>query len=139
MPSVYPLRGTVDRAFKQHYADSTNYGFPPPGTMLEVAYFGEPSANVGQFERENCDVYLLAWLLQLKAVVNDSTELATFVKAAQTITMSYNQRAMKTDKMAAVYQLKEHEESAADILGHSVVARARELSAVQDMHRAARV
>jgi hypothetical protein len=129
----------VDRAFKQHYADSTNYAFPPPGTMLEVAYFGEPSANVGQFERENCDAYLMAWLLRLQQVVNDSAELAAFVKAAQTITMSYNQRAMNTDKMAAVYQLKEHEESAADILGHSVVGRARELTALQDMHRAARV
>ena len=139
MPKVYPLRGTVDRAFKQHYADSTTYGFPPPGTMLEVAYYGDPISNVGQFERENCDVYFMAWLLRLKEVMNDSTELKTFLQASQTITMSFNHRAKFSDKLAAVYQLKENEESAADILGHSVLGRARELSALQDMHRAALV
>lgn len=133
LPNCYPLRGHVVRCFEQFYNNGQDfYNFPPPGMMLEVSYFTEiRDESFGTFERDNCDVPFFAWLMLLQQCLSDTTKLAHFMRAAQNVTMHFHHRSSELEKMSSVYQLKEHEEAAADMVGHSVLQRARELSSLQ--------
>ena len=37
VPSVWPLKGTVEKAYA-HYYSGDELGSPPPGNLLEAAY-----------------------------------------------------------------------------------------------------
>lgn len=132
LPHCFPLQGTVQKCFDQYYANGS-VSFPPPGLLLEVTYYDVREETIGSFERENLDVPFLAWLMLLKEIdrANDTSQFATFMKASQLITMKFNKRIDEKERLWAVYQLKEHEEKNADLLGHSILQRARELSALQ--------
>ena len=133
LPNCYPLRGHVQRCFDQFYNGRDLFGFPPPGMMLEVAYFTEiRDESFGTFERENCDVAYLAWLTLLQQCQSDVDRNSKITWAAQSISMSFHLRANEMEKMSVVYQLKENEEAAVDMVGHSVLQRARELSSFQE-------
>ena len=131
MPLCFPLQGTVKRCFDHFYANGKSYNFPPPGMALEVAYFDLRDDLIGSYERENGDVPFLAWLMLLADVEGDSEKLTKFLKAAHNINMNFHKRTDEMDKLTSVYAIKEHEEASADLLGHSILQRARELSALQ--------
>lgn len=131
IPNVWPLHGTVMKCYQQFYSDG-NPTFPPVGMSVEVCYHDSTEADLGTFTRENCDVPFLAWLMLLKEICDDSPKYALFLKASQCVTMNFHQRSSEVEKLWAAYQMKEHEEAAADMLGHSVLSRARELAALQE-------
>ena len=107
---------------------------PPPRTF-EVSYFTTmKDEDVGKWERDNCDVFYLAWLMKLREVEHNPAELQKFKDAAQLVPMRFNKRSTDQDKLLAAYQCKESEEKDADMLGHSLLQRARELVAFQDTH-----
>jgi hypothetical protein len=91
-------------------------------------------ADIGTWERCNGDVLYLAFLTKLEKVTaeGDAAKIAKWSKAANTVPMSFKLQATEQAKLAKAYQLKESEEANADMLGHSLVSRARELSALQD-------
>jgi len=53
-------------------------------------------------------------------------------KASKTVLVRMNYRATQRDKLGKAYALKESEEANADVLGHSLLTRARELAALSD-------
>ena len=65
IPGVWPFLGMTKRR-KEHYYNDGDYTFPPAGHILEVAYYSQEfsQANVQLVERENGDIWLLAWLLR---------------------------------------------------------------------------
>ena len=87
---------------------------------------------VGGWERENGDVFFLAWLMKLQMVKGDPPKLGAFMKSANLVAMSFKQRANENAKLTAAYQFKEDEEKDADLLGHSLLSRAGGLAALQD-------
>jgi len=134
LPSVWPLLGTVERAFK-HYYGADEVTFPPPGHMLEVSYYTEMKQEfLGKCERENHDILYLAWLRELQAVQGDIAEVDKIKRAAQVIPCRFNCRASENDKLCHAYQHKEDEEKNAEILGHSFLSRGREIVGLQDTH-----
>jgi hypothetical protein len=134
LPGVYPLKGVVMKCYQQFYSNG-DASFPPPGMSLEVSYHDMREEVLGTFQRANCDVAYLAWLMLLQNVCDDNPKLGAFVKSAQTVSMNFRHRANEAERLWAVYQLKEHEEAAADMLGHSVLARSRELASIQAQRR----
>ena len=137
MPMVYPLQGVVTKCFNQFYGDLSNFSFPPPGQALEVCFYELREDVLGTFERENCDVSYLAWLMALDriALAHDDVKLAQFIKSSQKVSMNFHKRANDVERLMSAYQLREHEEASADMLGHSILQRARELSALQVLRR----
>ena len=134
IPGVYPLLGTVERVKRHFYNGTLNpkFAFPAPGIALEIVYFSHPPTpeQIGGFQRENCDARFFAWLLALKEATEE--QAALFQVAAQHVAMRFNFRSSNHEKIARAYQLKEDEEQAADTAGHSVLARARALVALQE-------
>ena len=138
IPQVWPLLGAVQKA-KEHWYGGNRfdqcYAFPPPGIPLNVACYKSPldASQVGHVERENCDILFLSWLLRYKEVkeLQMETAVAQFQKAATSVPMHFSLRVSEADKVAHAYQLKEDEEKAADIQGHSLLSRARELNSIQ--------
>jgi hypothetical protein len=133
IPNVFPLRGVVQKCYDHFYAGAAEPLFPPPGQLLELCYFsGIDVENLpGQFQRMNCDVSWLAWLMCWQKADGDTTETAKLIKTAQSITMRFTKLDNETSKLSRCYQIKEHEEASADLLGHSILTRARELSSLQ--------
>ena len=133
LPNVWPLRGTVTKAIQHYYKDKDEFRFPPAGFLLEVSYFTKlASSQVGQWERDNHDTSYLAWLMQLDEIKEDAEKFKIMKEMAQHIPMRFNRRDTPQSKLLASYQHKENEEKNIDILGHSLLARARELVGIQD-------
>ena len=133
LPNVWPLKGTVVKAFKHYYKDKDEFRFPPAGFLLEVSYFTKLEASqVGEWERDNHDTFYLAWLMLLDEIKEDAEKLKIMKEMAQQIPMRFNRRDTPQSKLLASYQHKENEEKNIDILGHSLLARARELVGIQD-------
>ena len=137
LPGVWPLAGTVAKAYAHYYADGS-VNFPPPGFLLEVSYYGElKQEHIGTIERDNHDTLFLAWLQMVKNATDekDKAKLSQIKEAAQNVPMRWNLRNKDSDKILSAYQHRESEEANADLLGHSMLARARELCALQDTAR----
>ena len=86
----------------------------------------------GTWERCNGDVLYLAFLMKLSLILSESALVAKWVRAANNINMSFKLKRDEKEKLATAYQLRESEEANADLLGHSLLARARELSGLQE-------
>ena len=138
IPGCWPLKGTVVKAKTHWYEDrlQSDYKFPPADKMMHLAFFGPGllMTDVGKLQRENCDV-LLAWLLRYSEAVEakDTATISAMQKAAERCACTLHSRGTDQDKLAAAYQLVEDEEKAASLMGHSVLTRARELNALQDL------
>ena len=133
LPGVWPLEGTVKQAYQHYYASSENWAYPPPGFLQEISYFGKLSMDmVGKLERDNLDTFFLAWLLKLEEVEGNPQDLQKMKDHAKAVPTHFNKRSSEDNKLQAAYQNKEHEEKNADILGHSLLSRARELVGLQD-------
>ena len=135
--SVWPLRGTVHRAYL-HYYSNGEVTYPPAGFLQEVSYYTSMSENqVGKFERDNCDIFYLAWLMKLQKVQDDPEELQRMKESANSIPVRFNLRDNNNAKLLAAYQNREDEEKNAELLGHSLLTRGRELVGFQDSWQAA--
>lgn len=133
LPGVWPLKGTCVKAFQFYYGTPDAYKFPPPGFMMEVSYVGElREADVGCWTRDCHDTIFFAWLLKLESVKDDPPALEQMRKAAEHVTMTFHLRATEQDRIAAAYQMIENEETNANLLGHSLLRRARELASIQE-------
>lgn len=117
----------------EYYYGGDDFKFPPPGLMLEVSYIGEPrESDVGTWTRDSLDTIYFGWLMKLHTILEEPDKLQAFKKAAETVTMSFKMQVNETDRITAVYQLFENEEKNADLLGHSLLRRAREIASIQD-------
>ena len=133
LPGVWPLRGTCKKAMEFYYGSDDNFKFPPPGLMLEVSYIGEVrDCDVGTWTRDSLDSIYFGWLMKLQSIMKDPENVEAFRRAGEQVTMSFKAQVNETDRIAAVYQLFENEEKNADLLGHSLLRRARELASIQD-------
>ena len=138
IPSVYPLLEAVKQAKEHWYGDRADqtFPFPPPGAVLQVAKFNAPltDADCGKLQRENLDIVFLAWLMRYREVVEagDNRSVAHFRKASLHVLMTVKFRANEGEKLARAYQLREDEEKNANIAGHSLLSRARELNTIQE-------
>jgi len=131
IPKVWPVYGSVRKVFQQYY-HGDNYQFPPPGHLLEVCAYKVSADTIGKFERENLDTFFLAFLLKLEAVADDPEQLAKVKAAGNDVVMKINLRNNAEEKLRASYQNRENEEKDAEVLGHSILTRAREISSIQD-------
>lgn len=132
-PSTWPLEGTVLQAYKHYYENSDTMEYPPPGSIQEVSYYGKLSMeSVGHIERDNLDVFFLAFLCKLKAVEGDENGLRQIKAMAAIVPTRFHHRLTIDQKLVAVYQHKENEEKNAEVLGHSLLSRARELVGLQE-------
>lgn len=136
VPGVWPLKGTTKKAMLHYFGEGANptFQFPPSGIVLEVAYFSASlqDSDIGKMQRENCDTLLLAWLLKGYSVKDDPEKLRAFKEAGANVAMRIKKRSSDSAKVGAAWQAKEDEEKNADVLGHSLLTRGRELVALQD-------
>ena len=134
IPGVFPLKGSVVKAKCHYYADRDYFVFPPSGHMFEVAYFGNKieELSIGRMERENGDILLMAWFMRLAEIKDDPDRLTKFRECANNVAMRLHPRANASEKIGHAYQGKENEEKSAELMGHSLLCRARELVAIQD-------
>ena len=70
--------------------------------------------------------------MKFKEIKDDAAKLAVFKDAANNMVANFNLRSSDAEKTLRAYQLKEDEEKSADLLGHSLLSRARALCALQD-------
>ena len=136
---VYPLQGSVNRAYTYYYAGD-EVCLPPPGMVFEIAYYGAEltEEGVGTWERCNGDVFYLAWLMKLRRHADDKEMLAKMIKASHAVSCHFKSCNNVTDRITRAYALREHEEANMDLLGHSLLTRARELSSLQEPPRSTR-
>ena len=119
MPGAWPLLGTVKKAVA-HYYSGDDVSFPPRGCpVLEVACFSEQigEKDVGFFERENNDVLFLAFVMKLYEVREDAVKFAKMKEARQSVQMRVKYRPSAAKRLIHNYQLKENEETNADLFG----------------------
>ena len=140
IPGVYPLKGAVLQEMQQYYGERANqaFEFPPPGTLLQVAAFKLPieEADLGKLQRANLDLAFLAWLMRFDQALKqkDSKTIAYFRKASLHVLMDVRLVPSESEKLALAYQFREDEERNAQIAGHSLLSRARELNSTQESH-----
>ena len=135
LPNVWPLEGQVRQAYKHYYEGKppSEWAFPPGGYLVEVSFFGKiEKQQVGRLIRDNCDVLFFAWLMLLDAVKADPAKLQEMQQKAEAVPMKFSPRRNSEEVLMAAYQYKEDEEKNRDVLGHSFLQRARELSGLQE-------
>ena len=137
IPSVWPMRGAVVKAASHWFSRSTV--FPPPGMLLELSVSVLPlqEHQLSNFKRLNLDTILLGWLWAWRAAMDDAERSAEFATAAGHILCRFNVVNNEDEAVLFAYQVKEDEERAADVLGHSLLTRARELTSLQETNRTA--
>ena len=126
--NVWPLEGAVRAAAKQYLTDSFPK-FPPPGKLLELAVYRLPFEDwdQGQLERENLDIEYLGWLVAFRSVSQNAGKARRFLEASRRVLAHVNLRRNELDKSGYAYQMKEDEDKDAQLKGHSVLTRGREL------------
>lgn len=138
VPGVWPLKGCVERVKAHWFSPGVNpkMEFPPPGMLLELGFFKHPiePQHAGTFVRTNLDLHFLAYLMMAKDVVDggDAAAIAAMREASGNITCGFTFYDTCQAKLVAAYQMREDEEKASDVLGHSVLTRARTLCQLQD-------
>ena len=132
LPGCWPLKGVVQKAFEHYYAGDV-LAYPPPGCLQEVSFFGKITPSmVGKFQRDNLDPLHMAFLMKLDQVKGDAEQLRRLKDNCNHVPVRFNLRRTDNERLLAAYQLKEHEEKNAELLGHSLLVRARELVGLQD-------
>ncbi|CAK0892141.1 unnamed protein product [Prorocentrum cordatum] len=136
LPAVWPLEGAVKKAHEHYYQDKGCYTFPPPGHIVEVSFYKTLAPEmVRKLQRDSLGTLYLAWLMLLRDVQEKEEKLAKIVEAAMQVPMKFTKRNNDNERVLKVYQYKEDEEKNADLLGHSLLGRARELAGLQEVLR----
>ncbi|CAK0856763.1 unnamed protein product [Prorocentrum cordatum] len=136
LPAAWPLEGAVEKAYEHYYQEKGCYAFPPPGHIVEVSFYKTLAPEmVRKLQRDSLGSLYLAWLMLLRDVQEKEEKLAKIVEAAMQVPMKFTKRNNDNERVLKVYQYKEDEEKNAELLGHSLLGRARELAGLQEVLR----
>ena len=111
IPCAWPLKGTVEKIKAYWYDEQMNpkFSFPPPGMVMEIAYYSAPisAEQIGTFERENLDAHLMAWLMKMAESKDGEEKLQLFKEYGNHVLVHFDKRVSSSEKMVRAYQLKE--------------------------------
>ena len=139
IPGVFPLEGVARKAMEHFFAEEVNpsYTFPPPGQALELAFHRKPleMSDVGTLQRENCDLLITAWLMKYSCLVSegDENKLKCFRDSAMNVTARFNFRETDQQRLTTAWQRREDEEKSRDLVGHSLLQRAKQIISLSDL------